>query len=149
MLRWLFVTEGDAGYVPCESTVGLTEGSFHRAGELMAMSLAQGGPPPNFLSKWVYDHLSSGIRGVEVDFARLRESSFGHVAEKVRQFYVRVRYNFFTKLSSVPPPSHPDPHPHPLAPETVFFNKIIYFYCTVSMTFCSYYILPLTILLVC
>ena len=121
MLRRLFVTEGDAGYVPCESTVALTEGSFHRAGELMAMSLAQGGPPPNFLSKWVYDYLSSGIRGVEVDFARLRESSFGHVAEKVRQFYVRVRYNFFTKLSSAPPPLPPRPSSTPPCPRNCFF----------------------------
>ena len=93
IIRRLFVTEGDAGYVPSESTVALTEGSFHRAGELMAMSLAQEGPPPNFLSRWVYDYLSSGNRGVEVDFVRLRESSFGDVAEKVTQLCIRVRYN--------------------------------------------------------
>lgn len=90
IIRRLFVTEGDAGYVPSESTVALTEGSFHRAGELMAMSLAQGGPPPNFLSRWVYDYLSSENREVEVDFG---ESSFGDVAEKVTQLCIRVRYN--------------------------------------------------------
>jgi len=44
--------EEQGGYVPCENTVALTEGGFEVAGELMAMSLAQGGPAPNFLAPW-------------------------------------------------------------------------------------------------
>lgn len=82
--RRLFIEENQhGGYVPCESTVALTEGSFEIAGELMAMSLAQGGPAPNFLAPWVFDYLSTGLDGVVAEIEKMEDSQFKTVAEKV------------------------------------------------------------------
>ncbi|XP_031565225.1 G2/M phase-specific E3 ubiquitin-protein ligase-like [Actinia tenebrosa] len=81
--RRLFIQDDKDGFVPLESTVALTEGSFKVAGELMAMSLAQGGPAPNFLASWVYDYLSSGLDGVPAQIENIKDSKFKRVAEKI------------------------------------------------------------------
>lgn len=72
------------GFVPCESTVALTEGTFEVAGELMAMSIAQGGPAPNFLAPWVYNYLTTGLDGIEVQIETMTESNFKNIAKKVK-----------------------------------------------------------------
>ena len=63
--------------------MALTDGSFSFVGEILAISIAQGGPPPNFLCSWVYDYLCAGLKGVELDKTRLKETEFKNVAEKV------------------------------------------------------------------
>lgn len=82
----MFVSEesnGTVAFVPCESTVALTEGDFKIAGELMASSIAQGSPPPNFLSGWVFNYLSTGVENIEVDLKRLQNTQYKDVSQKV------------------------------------------------------------------
>lgn len=42
---------------PVDATVSLLEGEFEMVGELMVMSLLQGGPAPNFLDASVFSYL--------------------------------------------------------------------------------------------
>lgn len=42
---------------PVSSTVTLLDGDFSMAGELMVMSIIQGGPAPNFLNSSVLQYL--------------------------------------------------------------------------------------------
>jgi len=79
----LFVDEGDGGHSPCGSTMTLADGSLSIVGELMANSIAQEGPPPDFLSGWVYDYLCGGINEIQVNKAKLMETEFKDVATKV------------------------------------------------------------------
>jgi hypothetical protein len=44
--------------MPTKSMVALTSRAFKLAGELMVMSILQGGPAPNFLNPVVYSYLS-------------------------------------------------------------------------------------------
>ena len=41
--------------MPVQSTVALTQDLFKYAGELMAMSILQGGPAPNYFSPAIYE----------------------------------------------------------------------------------------------
>ena len=59
-------SDRNVSFAPCESTVALTEGMFKLAGELMASSIAQGGPSPSFLSMCVFHYLSKGIGNITV-----------------------------------------------------------------------------------
>ncbi|XP_056596311.1 G2/M phase-specific E3 ubiquitin-protein ligase-like [Triplophysa dalaica] len=52
--------EGGKGKMPKYSFNDLDNGLFRVAGELFAVSLAQGGPAPRFLQNWCYDFLLSG-----------------------------------------------------------------------------------------
>ena len=45
---------------PVQSTISLTEGHFKVAGQLMASSVLQAGPGPNFLAGCVYQYISGG-----------------------------------------------------------------------------------------
>ena len=47
--------------VPVISTSAISENEFLYSGNLMAASLLQGGPPPCFLKKWVYDYIVYGL----------------------------------------------------------------------------------------
>lgn len=68
----LFINEPDeCGKVPCENIMAMSKGHFHVAGELMAASIVQGGPAPDFLASWVYDYTSSGIESVMIDPKKL------------------------------------------------------------------------------
>ena len=49
--------------IPVHSTVLLTDAQFKIAGQLMATSIVQGGPAPNFLA-WVYTYISHGLDDV-------------------------------------------------------------------------------------
>lgn len=49
------------------SAQALNNMSFKYAGELMAMSIAHGGPSPSFLKEWVFDYVANGISSVKPD----------------------------------------------------------------------------------
>ena len=55
----LFEPLGDAhlGCVPVHDVDALALRSFETVGQLMILSLVQGGPPPNFMAAWVYTYL--------------------------------------------------------------------------------------------
>jgi hypothetical protein len=58
------------GGLPVISPTAITENEFLYAGNLIVASLLQGGPPPRFLSTWVYEYIVSGdqqINSVGVD----------------------------------------------------------------------------------
>ncbi|CAB4012714.1 G2 M phase-specific E3 ubiquitin- ligase-like isoform X1 [Paramuricea clavata] len=64
----LFINETDGcGKSPHENIIAVSNGHFRVAGELMAASIVQGGPAPDFMAPWVYDYISAGIKGVTVD----------------------------------------------------------------------------------
>lgn len=88
-IRRRFFVEDGTGYSPCDSTLALSEGSFSVVGQLMSSSIAQGGPPPNFLAEWVYDYINKGIEGLTVDISKL-DGRLKSVAEKVILFLLRL-----------------------------------------------------------
>ena len=47
--------------VPMASTTALAENEFAFAGNLMAASILQGGPPPQMLAEWVFDYMAYGF----------------------------------------------------------------------------------------
>lgn len=65
------------------STVALTSGHFKYAGELMAMSVVQGGPCPNFFSQQLYDLMSKGITAIHFTTDMIEDVEMKTVAEKV------------------------------------------------------------------
>lgn len=70
--------------VPVQSTIALTEGHFKVAGELMASSVLQGGPAPNFLAGWVYQFISGGLNTVSIQIEDIKKESIKAVGEKVK-----------------------------------------------------------------
>lgn len=63
-----FINETDGcGKVPHENIIAVSNGHFRIAGELMSVSIVQGGPAPDFLAPWVYDYISAGMEDVTVD----------------------------------------------------------------------------------
>ncbi|XP_076842322.1 G2/M phase-specific E3 ubiquitin-protein ligase [Brachyhypopomus gauderio] len=60
-----FFEGGRHGKRPKYSLSDLDKGHFKTVGEIMAASLAQGGPAPNFLALWCYKFLCSGSLELE------------------------------------------------------------------------------------
>ncbi|XP_057197091.1 uncharacterized protein LOC130558603 [Triplophysa rosa] len=58
---------------PKYSLTDLDKGHFKTVGEIMAVSVAQGGPAPNFLMHWCYKFLCSG----SLQFERLNRNDLG------------------------------------------------------------------------
>uniref|UniRef100_A0A1A8VFH6 Uncharacterized protein n=1 Tax=Nothobranchius furzeri TaxID=105023 RepID=A0A1A8VFH6_NOTFU len=56
----LFEGEDGKGKMPKYSINDLDNGLFRAAGEIFAVSLAQGGPAPKILQEWCYDFLLTG-----------------------------------------------------------------------------------------
>jgi hypothetical protein len=88
----LFVSEAEdycnlSGKVPDDSTVAMTNGHFKVAGEIMATSIVQGGPAPDFITDWVYKYLSSGIDGITVDESKIQDQSVTQLINKVSLFF--------------------------------------------------------------
>ncbi|CAB4007083.1 Hypothetical predicted protein [Paramuricea clavata] len=48
-----FQIDNQTARVPYDSTLAMTSGHFQIAGELMAASIVQGGPAPDFLAEWL------------------------------------------------------------------------------------------------
>ena len=65
------------------STVALTSGHFKYAGELMALSVVQGGPCPNFFSQQLYNLLTTGINAIQFETDMIKDVQMKSVAEKV------------------------------------------------------------------
>ncbi|XP_067289317.1 uncharacterized protein [Pseudorasbora parva] len=61
------------GGAPKYSLSDLDKGHFKTIGEIMAVSLAQGGPAPNFLAHWCYRVLCSG----SLEFEHLEKNDLG------------------------------------------------------------------------
>ena len=78
------------GGVPVQSTISLTEGYFKLAGYLMASSILQGGPAPNFLAKWVYEYISGGLDAVKVQIEDVTTYSIKRIVTRVRNEIVIV-----------------------------------------------------------
>ena len=49
-----FQTDNQTARVSYDSTLAMTSGHFRIAGEIMATSIVQGGPAPDFLAKCMY-----------------------------------------------------------------------------------------------
>ncbi|XP_072558768.1 G2/M phase-specific E3 ubiquitin-protein ligase-like isoform X2 [Paramormyrops kingsleyae] len=64
-----FFDGGDNGKNPKYSMTDLDKHNFKTVGEIFAVSIAQGGPPPNFLMQWCYNYISTG----EVDQEAISE----------------------------------------------------------------------------
>ncbi|ROL45080.1 G2/M phase-specific E3 ubiquitin-protein ligase [Anabarilius grahami] len=64
-----FFEGGDGGKNPKYSMTDLDKHNFKVIGEIFAVSIAQGGPPPNFFSQWCYKYISTG----EVDQEAITE----------------------------------------------------------------------------
>ncbi|XP_008304280.1 G2/M phase-specific E3 ubiquitin-protein ligase-like, partial [Stegastes partitus] len=58
--RRLFEGSGKKGKSPVYSISDLENGFYRTAGEMFAVSLAQGGPAPCFFRKWCYQFLATG-----------------------------------------------------------------------------------------
>jgi hypothetical protein len=69
-------------------TLAMTSGHFQIAGELMAASIVQGGPAPDFLAEWVYKYLSSGIEGIMVDESKIEDQSVRQLITRVSIFFI-------------------------------------------------------------
>ncbi|MGL4765051.1 MAG: hypothetical protein ACRC2N_08515 [Aeromonas sp.] len=55
------------------------------AGEIMAVSLAQGGPPPVFLREWCFQYLCSGdYDSIQVTTSDVTDLEFSLLIEKVK-----------------------------------------------------------------
>ena len=64
-----------------DSTVALTEETFKLGGELMAMSMIQGGPAPNFMSPII----SRGLKGqAYLSLGMIENENLKTVAHKVQ-----------------------------------------------------------------
>ena len=92
----LFINETDGcGKAPHENIIAVSNGHFRVAGELMAASIVQGGPAPDFMAPWVYDYISAGIEGVTVDQEKV-------VAQQSKELINRVGYyNYLLSTSAV------------------------------------------------
>ncbi|XP_028400112.1 uncharacterized protein LOC114523408 [Dendronephthya gigantea] len=69
--------------IPVKSTMALTEGHFKVAGLLMASSVLQGGPAPNFLANWVYQFISGGLDAVTIQVNDVKRDSLKVAVEKI------------------------------------------------------------------
>lgn len=67
--------------IPVESTMALTMHDFKQAGEVMAMSILQGGQAPNLLQPHIFDYLCGNL---SID--KMKSISNREICEKVAFF---------------------------------------------------------------
>nr|XP_054594265.1 uncharacterized protein LOC129161649 isoform X2 [Nothobranchius furzeri] len=65
-----FFEGGESGKNPKYSMIDVDKHNFQTIGEIFAVSITQGGPPPNFLMQWCYKYMSNG----EIDQDGLNEN---------------------------------------------------------------------------
>ena len=73
----------DGNGIPFESTVALTQDLFKYAGELMAMSIIQGGPAPNFISPAIFDVIAKGLCKANLSIDMIENTLLNEVASKI------------------------------------------------------------------
>ncbi|XP_078801046.1 uncharacterized protein LOC144991112 [Oryzias latipes] len=61
-----FEGDGEKGKIPKYSILDYQDQNFKTCGEILATSLAQGGPAPNFLKTWCYNFLCHGEMEIDV-----------------------------------------------------------------------------------
>ncbi|RXN03145.1 caspase-1-like isoform X1 [Labeo rohita] len=61
-----FFDGGENGKTPKYSMTDMEKYNFKTVGEIFAVSIAQGGPPPNFFTEWCYNYISTGETNLEV-----------------------------------------------------------------------------------
>lgn len=66
-----------------DSTVALTSGHFKYAGEVMASSIIQGGPAPNFFAPCLYGIVSKGLENVTLTVDMISEPEKKELAFQV------------------------------------------------------------------
>lgn len=64
---------------PVESTMSLTRKDFKIAGEIMAMSIMQGGQAPNLMASQIFDYLCG-----KLSISQMNSVSSREICEKVR-----------------------------------------------------------------
>ena len=65
------------------STVALTSNHFKYAGELITLSVVQGGPCADFFSEHLYDLLSKSIKDLNLTIDMIEDKEMKSVADKV------------------------------------------------------------------
>ena len=93
--------------IPTDSTMSLTRKDYKLAGEIMAMSIMQGGQAPNLMSSKIYDYLCGklSVSQIESNFTReLCEKvrlfmSFKFNLPKLRIFYMNRLYKINQKAN--------------------------------------------------
>ena len=72
--------------VPTKSILAVTRDDFVTAGEVMAMSVVQGGPSPNFLAQEIYNVVSRSFAIEE-----LKDESLKETCVKVQMIYLKFQ----------------------------------------------------------
>lgn len=83
MLQLLRLRLFEENGIPVQSTVALTQDLFKYAGELMAMSIIQGGPAPNYFSPAIFEVIAKGLRKANLSVDMIEISSLKEIAKKV------------------------------------------------------------------
>ena len=79
---------------PVVNMDALAKEEFKYAGELMSMSIVQGGPAPCFFRNCVYLYMAKGVDGITADIAGdvVEDLHFKDVISKVNSPTTRVRF---------------------------------------------------------
>lgn len=78
-----FFEKGSHGSTPKYTLCDLDKGYFRTIGEIMAVSLAQGGPAPNFIMPWCYKFLCTGSSDLELDTTDVGDDQYISLLSKV------------------------------------------------------------------
>lgn len=71
---------------PTKSMLAVTRDDFVTAGEMMAMSVVQGGPSPNFLAREIYN-----VVGRSFAIEELKDESLKETCVKVQMIYLKFQ----------------------------------------------------------
>ncbi len=74
--------------VPLHNTAALLQRHFKYVGNVLAMSLIQGGPAPICFASWVYEYIANGLERMEINDDELSSDS-------VKVFLKQVKCHFF------------------------------------------------------
>ena len=101
MLQLLRMRLFDGNGMPVESTVALTQDLFKYAGELMAMSIIQGGPAPNYLSPVVFDVIFKGLCSANLSLDMIDNTQFNEIASKVQYKIYNADFDWLCLVFSI------------------------------------------------
>ena len=68
--------------------LALTQDLFKYAGELMAISIIQGGPAPNFLSPVIFDVIAKGLSKAVYSLDMIEEPNLREIAAQVHYLMI-------------------------------------------------------------